>query len=186
MSHNYKIMVTIFNILIFLLSHRVIFVSCDPQNLKVADSSIDILDNNHLRIPKITIDQFDTLTKESTNKDDLELLNDAGGKLSVFSITDIGTDYKEALEAFYDEAPGCISNNNNAHEANTLHIPKEVKLPDGSTRRTFATEFKTYPNCLSKISIITRTFDEIDRRVSILLNKINNNEEGQVITSVKI
>ena len=169
-------MLETFNVLILLFFHLVIFVNCDPQNLKVADSSINMLDDHHLRIPKITVDQFEALTKESTNRDDLELVKDAGGMISVFSITDIGSDYKEALEAFYNEAPNCISNNN-IPEANNLYIPKEVKLPDGSTRRTFATESKTYPNCLSTISILTRTFDVIEHLVSKLLNKINNNEE---------
>ena len=176
MSQNSQIMVHIFNILILLLSHGIIQVSCDSSSLKVADSSIEILDNQRVGIPKIKVDEFIELTKDNANLNDFHLVKD-GEKVSAFAITDIGDDYKVALEAFYNEAPNCISNNDDANRANNLYIPKEIKLPDGSTRRTFATEFKEYPNCLSTISTISKVFDEIEKRVSTLLNRLNNNQE---------
>ena len=176
MSQNSQIMVHIFNILILLIPHGMIQVSCDSSSFNVADSSIEILDNQRLRIPKIKVDEFIELTKENANPHDYQLVK-YGEKVSAFAITDIGQDYKDALEAFYDEAPNCISNNDDANHANNLYIPKEIKLPDGSTRRTFATEFKEYPNCLSTISTISKVFDEIEKRVSTLLNRLNNNQE---------
>ena len=176
MSQNSQIMVHIFNILILLIPHGMIQVSCDSSGFNVADSSIEILDNQRLRIPKIKVDEFIELTKENANPHDYQLVK-YGEKVSAFAITDIGQDYKDALEAFYDEAPNCISNNDDANHANNLYIPKEIKLPDGSTRRTFATEFKEYPNCLSTISTISKVFDEIEKRVSTLLNRLNNNQE---------
>ena len=118
--------------------------------------------------------------KEAQRQDRFDILKDEGGKYSVFAITDIGTDYKEALEEFYKNAPTCFDQL--SHNDKNLIIPKEIQLPDGSTRRTFATEFKEYPNCLSTISTISKVFDEIEKRVSTLLNRLNNNQELRVST----
>ena len=182
-SQNYEIRILISNILILLLSPNGIQVSCEPQNLNVTDSSIGI-SGNVPSIPKITVDQLIELTKENANEDDLSIVKDAGGKLSVFAITDIGEeDYKKPLEKFYNEAPNCISSNDDANYANSLYIPKEVRLPDGSTRRTFATESKTYPNCLSTISTLSKIFDEIENLVSNLLKKMNQNQELSYISN---
>ena len=159
---------SILHIMVF--SYLVISVQCEHQHLEVDESSITLHDNK-LSIPRISIDHLVELTqmKEAQRLDRFDILKDEGGKYSVFAITDIGTDYKEALEEFYKNAPTCFDQL--SHNNKNLNIPKEVKLPDGSTRRTFATEVKDYPDCL-QMRLISKVFDDIDKHISTLLTKL--------------
>ena len=126
-------------------------------------------------IPSVTYETFNTLfDTETSNK--LDVLKDAGGKLSTFVITELGTDYQEALEKFHKEAPNCIKPNGH------IQIPDRVQLPDGSFRQTYATESKTFPECLNSMGLLSRAFDDIDEKVAKLLSKFNNNHELQYIS----
>jgi hypothetical protein len=175
--HNAEGIVDIINItkilFLFLSSHFVILGYCDNINLNIADSSI-IMTDHLVKIPKVTLEQFEEIVgQDQTTNNNLDKLKDIGGKFNVFAITDIGSDYKEALEAFYKEAPNCISG---GHHMHNINIPKEVELPDGSTRRTYATEIKQYPDCLH-MSLLSIVFDELENQVSKLLTKLNDNQE---------
>ena len=156
-------------------------VQCDHQHREVDESSITVHDNK-MSIPRISIEHLVELIqmKEAQRQERFEILKDEGGKYSVFAITDIGTDYKEALEEFYKNAPTCFDQL--SHNDKNLNIPKEVQLPDGSTRRTFATGIKDYPDCL-QMRLISKVFDDIDKHISTLLTKLNDNQELRYTTS---
>ena len=168
-TKNIQYIINTFSKFTFILSYFVAFAYCD-ENIKIAGSSID-MNGYENRIPKVTLGQVDELIKVDTTMNDLEIIKDSGGKLSAFAITEIGSDYKNALEIFYTEAPKCIGRN-----IDHINIPHEVQLPDGSTRRTFATESKQYPKCVH-MNLLSRAFDEIDHRVSKLLKKLHHDED---------
>ena len=170
-----KVINTFSILLIMVFSYFVIIVQCDHQHLEVDKSSIMIQDNK-ISIPRISIDDLVDLTqiKENKKRDRFDILKDEGGKYGVFAITDIGIDYKEALEEFYKNAPTCFDQLSHNHK--NSNIPKEVQLPDGSTRRTFATENKEYPDCL-QMTLISKVFDDIDKHIATLLTKLSDNQE---------
>ena len=180
-NHSTKVINTLNVLLIMVFSYFVISVQCEHQHLEVDESSI-IIHDNKISIPRISIDHLVELTemRESQRMDRFDILKDEGGKYSVFAITDIGTDYKEALEEFYKNAPTCFEQL--SHNDKNLNIPKEVQLPDGSTRRTFATEIKDYPDCL-QMTLISKVYDDIDKHISTLLTKLSDNQELVYTTS---
>ena len=162
--------INIFYTCVILILFLFVISSCDQEPHTISESSILMTDNQD-GIPSVTFDEFNELIKED-NLNNIDKIKDLGGKVSVFAITQLGSDYKDALERFYKEAPHCIGVRN-AYNANT---PVEVKLPDGSYRRTFATEFKQFPKCLH-MTILSGAFDIIDEKIANLLQKLNGNQE---------
>ena len=96
-------------------------------------------------IPKISIQELQSIVEKSLDDVDFsnfENLKDAGGNLGVLEISQLGNQYENALKILQNNASSCINNSPDSR------IPPAIALPDGSTRKTYATTNKTYLDCL--------------------------------------
>ena len=112
-------------------------------------------------IPKISIQKLQSIVEQSLDDVDFsnfENLKDAGGNLGVLEISQLGNQYENALKILQNNATSCINNSSDSR------IPPGIALPDGSTRKTYATTNKTYLDCLD-MDKLSQTFDEIESAI---------------------
>ena len=156
MSFHYK-MKMLFHYLLF----SVIFIQ-SVHSLSIPSET----DSANL-IPKIKFQDLQSILNGQGNYSsfDLDRLQDAGRNWGILEISNLGPEYKDALNTLQNDAPKCIGNTTN-------RIPRKIEMPDGSYRKTYATTSKTYPGCIS-MDILSQTFDEIDLAIMRLLNEFS-------------
>jgi hypothetical protein len=90
----------------------------------------DLSDQVVHKLPRTTLKELsDFVAGKSSQK---LFLRDAGGMLSAFAVTELGSEYSEAVESFRNSAPKCLENFDS-------QLPVS-DMADGSKRRTYATQ----------------------------------------------
>ena len=133
-------------------------------NLHISLSSQVLL---HEQIPKIKLQDLIEVLNNSENEPLflIDHLKDMGGKLGILEISNLGSNYSNALKTLHEDAPKCIDNGEN-------RLPRHINLPDGSYRKTYATTSKTYLDCVD-MDTLSHTFDVIDSAIMKVLTKFN-------------
>ncbi len=129
-------------------------------------------------IPSIEFNDLKKLVEDdSAGEDTFAFLKDGGGKLGAFSVSHLpsggsGLTFASSVASVRSKAPACLGSDSS--------LPS-VSLSDGSTRRTFATETRTFPACLFKeLEDVADAFDELEAVVSQLLKKVAGRDLGFV------
>lgn len=121
-----------------------------------------------VKLPQTTLKTLDDFLQGNVR--DGHFLEDAGGKVGVFAITGLGSDFSGALETFRANAPKCLENFDS-------HLPVS-KMSDGSSRRTYATQEKIYPGCLSMpLTTMSAVYDTVESKVTSLIQKLQGDQK---------
>ncbi len=83
-------------------------------------------------LPRTTLKELSEFLDGDFSAD--SYLKDVGGHVGVFAVTNLGSDYAEAVVSFRSLAPKCLENFDS-------QLPV-VDMADGSKRRTYATQVK--------------------------------------------
>lgn len=104
-------------------------------------------------------------------------LRDSDGKIGVFAITSLGSEYATAVLNFQKNAPDCLELDD--------QLPVR-QMPHGSSRRTYATETSDYPLCVwDEAEVISGMFETIETLVidmikGVMKQELNYFENGKV------
>ncbi len=110
-------------------------------------------------IPTVRLKELKALlgAEEEKGKELLKRLRDGGGRLGSLVVTDLGASVAAAVDSLRSKAPACLEGDPD--------LPEAV-LGDGSTRRTFATEARDFPGCLSgEMAAVADAFDSLEAAV---------------------
>ena len=84
------------------------------------------------KLPQTTLKELSDFVDGKLSDEDF--LRDAGGQVGVFAVTDLGSEYSEAVDSFRSLAPKCLENFDS-------QLPVS-DMSDGSKRRTYATQVR--------------------------------------------
>lgn len=111
------------------------------------------------QIPKLPIQQFQTIIT-SGHLNGLEELMDPGHHVSAFAVTGLDSvdpNYPKQVHELTHSIQNCFPLSEDILEG---------RLPDGSTRSTFATEDSVYPECLDDpMDVLSNVFDVVEDMV---------------------
>ena len=101
----------------------------------------------HVQVPKIKLQDLQTILQnwESDHLKALDHLQDIGRKMGIIEVSNLGLEYSNALKTLHKNAPNCIGSDKH-------RLPRQISLPDGSYRKTYATTTKTYLDCLDIVA----------------------------------
>ncbi len=127
-------------------------------------------------IPSINFNDLKKLAEDNSIREDVfAFLKDGGGKLGAFSVSDLpsggsGSSFSSSVASVRSKAPACMGSDSS--------LPY-VSLSDGSMRRTFATETRTFPACLyEELENMADAFDKLEAVVSRLLKQVAGRDLG--------
>ena len=119
-------------------------------------------------IPEVSYEGLTNLIRSKN----FEQLKDRGGKFSSFVINDIPVkNYETGVLNLFKKGPDCIRSGSNSDSV------QDLKLSNGAVRTTFATESKSYPECIDlEMAVVREGFDKAEILVTNLVQKIAGRE----------
>ena len=132
----------------------------------------------HGSLPQVRLSGLRKLAGPNGDRSQLNFLKDDRGAISAFAVTGLNDDYyyTDALEDLIKKSPVCLET--------TARKTLDVELSNGSSRKTFATQDSSYPECIATpMGVLAASFDEVERHVSGVINQVLGGGESMYYPS---